>query len=570
MRKIIEDKLRKGNEQYIRKLTVIQDSIYGVDIQPIAVEIAKLRCFLSLVVDELVLDNEENRGIEPLPNLEFKFVAANTLIGLPSAASQSAFGVTATVNKLKELREAYLRSFAAEKTQIEKEFKATQQKLFKENVQWAVANTLVKQLTEWDPFSYESCGWFDPGWMFGIEHGFDVVIANPPYMDSRAMVGRGQKSFREAIVQSYSMTRGSWDIYIAFFELGFEVMNRNGVLTFITPDKWISKPFGDELRKVKLSNIFSIVRSGREVFESSNIDSIISFFSHAEHGQLHIIDSEYDRFVLKRLVDKAMLKPPYTFDYLFSDYLEFLLKLDSLSGRVSDLANCENSCATDDAYKLKPLITDSPRDIFDHNRQLKVVNTGTINKYAYRWGHHEMTYLGRKFLCPVVSRSKFTSLFPKSYGKKSVRPKIIIKGLNLLDACLDSDGTVIPGIPTLVITDNDLDNLKFLLSVLNSKVAFFYVKERYPASSYNLGTNFTPEMINNLPLPLINKQEQRPFINLVENILSIMADADYFENNEKQFKVKEYQSRIDQMVYELYGLTPEEITVVEGKANKWK
>jgi len=142
--------------------------------------------------------------------------------------------------------------------------------------------------------------------------------------------------------------------------------------------------------------------------------------------------------------------------------------------------------------------------------------------------------------------------------------------LNLLDACLDSDGTVIPGIPTLVITDNDLDNLKFLLSVLNSKVAFFYVKERYPASSYNLGTNFTPEMINNLPLPQINKQEQKPFINLVENILNVMADADYFENNEKQFKVKEYQSRIDKMVYELYGLTPEEITVVEGKANKWK
>ena len=80
MRKIIEDKLNKGNEHYIRKLTLIQDSIYGVDIQPIAVEISKLRCFLSLVVDELVFDNEDNRGIEPLPNLEFKFVAANSLV----------------------------------------------------------------------------------------------------------------------------------------------------------------------------------------------------------------------------------------------------------------------------------------------------------------------------------------------------------------------------------------------------------------------------------------------------------------------------------------------------------
>ena len=180
VRQTVEKNVRKENWAYIRKLMVIRDSIYGVDIQAIAVEIAKLRCFLSLIVDEVVADAEDNRGIEPLPNLEFKFVAANTLIGLPSAANQSAFGVTATVNKLKELRESYLRSFGADKLKIEKEFRATQQKLFKENVQWAVADTLVKQLTEWDPFSYESCSWFDPEWMFGVSGGFDVVIANPP------------------------------------------------------------------------------------------------------------------------------------------------------------------------------------------------------------------------------------------------------------------------------------------------------------------------------------------------------------------------------------------------------
>ncbi len=83
VRQTVEKNVSRENWAYIRKLMIIRDSIYGVDIQPIAVEIAKLRCFLSLVVDELVLDSEENRGIEPLPNLEFKFVAANTLIGLP-------------------------------------------------------------------------------------------------------------------------------------------------------------------------------------------------------------------------------------------------------------------------------------------------------------------------------------------------------------------------------------------------------------------------------------------------------------------------------------------------------
>jgi len=563
MRRIIEDKLRKGNEQYIRKLTVIQDSIYGVDIQPIAVEIAKLRCFLSLVVDETVLDNEENRGIEPLPNLEFKFVAANTLIGLPSVAKQSAFGVTKTVKRLKELREDYLRSFGDEKLRIEKEFRATQQELSQESVKWALTDAQAKQLTDWYPFSYKPCSWFDPAWMFGVENGFDVVIANPPYIDSELMVNLGQKDLRETIQRTYTMTRGNWDIYIAFFERGFQVLNRNGALTFITPDKWISKPFGDALRKATIDNIFCILRSGRGVFESSNVDSIISFFSSIKHNQLKIIDSGHDRFVFKRQIDKSSLKPPFAFDYLFSDHLPILLKIDNMPKKLSDLAGCENACATSDAYKLEPLIKDLSA-AFDRNGQLKIVNTGTIGKYYPRWGNHEMTYLGHKYLCPIVDRGKFLSLFKNSYGQKSIQPKIIIKGLNLLDACLDSDGSIIPGKSTLIVAGTDIRKLKFILSIINSRLAFFYLRERYPASSYNLGTNFTKEMINDLPLPLISEDQQKRLISLVDEILAIMVSADYSASKQKRLKYEEYQRDIDQMVYDLYGLTLGEIGVVES------
>jgi adenine-specific DNA-methyltransferase len=568
MRRIIEDKLRKGNEQYIRKLTIIQDSIYGIDIQPIAVEIAKLRCFLSLIVDELVLDNEDNRGIEPLPNLEFKFIAANTLIGLPPRAErQGIFGVSGTVQRLKALRESYLRSYGKEKEAIQGDFRDTQQGLFKENMEWARSNIQMKQLIEWDPFSYQPSGWFDPDWMFGIVDGFDVVIANPPYIDSELMVNLGQTHLREAIQRTYAMTRGNWDIYIAFFESGLKAMNTSGVLTFITPDKWISKPFGDALRIAKINNISTIIRSGRGVFESSNVDSIISFFSNIRCQQLKILDSELDRFILKRQIDKKSLKPPFALDYLFSDHLELLLKIDTISSKVSNVSNCENACATSDAYKLESLIKDSP-DSFAPNKQLKIINTGTIGKYYPRWGNREMTYLGHKYLHPVVNKEKFFRLFKNTYSQKAVQTKIIIKGLNLLDACLDPDGTIIPGKSTLIIASSDIRELKFLLSIMNSKLAFFYLRERYPASSYNLGTSFTKEMINNLPLPLLKENERKPFVSLVDNILILMISPDYFENSEKQLKVKEYQSQIDQMVYELYGLTPEEIGVVEGTFKK--
>jgi len=82
--------------------------------------------------------------------------------------------------------------------------------------------------------------------------------------------------------------------------------------------------------------------------------------------------------------------------------------------------------------------------------------------------------------------------------------------------------------------------------------------------STTFGTLPTPDMINNLPLPLLTENEREPFIKNVDHILRITAVTDYFESKGKQAEVEELESQIDQMVYELYGLTPEEIAVVEG------
>jgi len=176
------ERIRNENWEYVRKLLIIQKSIYGVDIQSIAVEISKLRFFLSLIVDEQIDDLKNNRGVEALPNLEFKFVAANSLIGLPSVMNrQVGLGiVNEEVVRLKELRNKYLRSYGTEKKQIEEDFLKTRGKLIEHNDNWG-KDALALQLFNWDPFSNEACDWFDPEWMFGIEDGFDVVIANPPY-----------------------------------------------------------------------------------------------------------------------------------------------------------------------------------------------------------------------------------------------------------------------------------------------------------------------------------------------------------------------------------------------------
>lgn len=402
--------------------------------------------------------------------------------------------------------------------------------------------------------------------VFQEKGGFDIVIANPPYIDSESMVKSGDSEIRNAIQRTYSWTKGNWDIYIAFFELGFREMNKNGVLTYITPDKWIAKPFGDEFRKGVIKNIFVLLKAGRKIFKEAKVDSIITFFASKHSDSFKIINFEEGKFIFKREVNKSSLLSPFTLDHLFSENLDFLLELGKLNKRVSDFSECENACATSDAYKLAPLIKSLSEDKFNKENFLKIINTGTIGKYYMKWGKQEMTYLKNKYLYPVVERKEFLDTFKNSYAIKSLKPKIIIKGLNLLDGCLDQEGDVIPGKTTLVITDNDIQKLKFLLTIINSKLAIFYIKERYPSSSYNQGVGFTKDMINNFPIPNVDGIKRNELVSFSDEISSIAASEDYLGNKEKQNKVLYLRHEIDELLYQLYGLAPEEIAVVEGKS----
>lgn len=195
IRKEFEKKFNAGSLDYIRKLTVIQNSIFGIDIQPIAVEIARLRCFLSLVIEEKVYDDEPNRGINPLPNLDFKFIIANTLLSLPhdsdskknvSANQMSIFENQEHIDQLKAVREEYFSANDAEtKNELRVSFAAIQKAMAQEAFTNKNASALYQALFQWEPFGNNVTDWFDADWMFGVKDGFDIVIANPPYVESR-------------------------------------------------------------------------------------------------------------------------------------------------------------------------------------------------------------------------------------------------------------------------------------------------------------------------------------------------------------------------------------------------
>lgn len=559
-RKELKKKIKVPN--YLHKLGIIRDCIFGVDIQPIAVEISKLRCFLSLIVDEKVDDEDENRGIEHLPNLEFKFVCANTLIGLPESENSKNILVKDmyedmdNISKLKELRQIYLTSYGKDKERIEEDFKKVQSAMLIQTIKSKKVNIKTLALQQWKPFSDEACSWFDPDWMYGIIDGFDIVIGNPPYIDSETMVNLGLEDLRNHLVSTLKFTRGNWDIYIAFLEVGFNLLNKSGIITYITPDKWISKPFGYKLRKNLLQNYLIITESGRDVFESSNVDSIITFIGKNKSSKLSVC--KFTKEKIEKLADipKQSIIEPFTFDWLFSNHIKFITSIERFTSMLSDIGTCDSACATSDAYKLKEYIINIPEKTFTPEKYLKVINTGTIDKYINKWGRTEMKYLGDKFLFPAVNKLKFLDAFSNTYGAKSVKQKLIIKGLTLLDVCYDDIGEIIPGKSTLIVTGSNEHDLKFLLGLLNSKLPIFYIKEKYRSSSYNQGINFNKGMINNLPIPNIDEEKKHAVVKIVDKILKI-------KKSDPTTNTIELEQQIDQIVYELYGLTDAEIAIVE-------
>ena len=382
---------------------------------------------------------------------------------------------------------------------------------------------------------------------------FDIVIGNPPYIDSETMINIGLESERKYIIDTYKYISGNWDIYLAFLEKGLDLSR--DLLCYITPDKWLSRPFGLKFREqCMLSKMFEIVHVGSKIFENVRVDGIISLFNQKSEKITALRFIEDKKVKAINVLPKKELPPPYLIDFLFSENLNIIRKIEkSSTNLLSDFSMCENACATNDAYKLVSLIKNESS--FDREKYFTLVNTGTIDKYSNKWGIKEITYLGEKYLYPIVNRKKFNGTFGKSYVLKANKPKIILKGLNLLNACIDFNGSVLPGKTTLIICNEDIKLLKILCAVVNSKLATFYIKNKYSSSSYCGGITFTKEMLNNFPLP--DTIIQQSIVNHVEQILNKRKEN-------PQADIIEHENAINEIMYKLYNLTKDEINIIES------
>ena len=326
---------RYRDSDFGRKLYLIQNSIFGVDIQPIACQIAKLRFFISLAIEQEPDKDAGNFGIKPLPNLETRFVAANTLIGIDLSEARGLFQDDVVQQLLKEIAPIREKFFLANnrqkkrkleeqeercRKQLENELerqrtewinnqqreikqkvaqlpnpKQREQQLKEEQAKYKIRKAKfdadfenARKIVQWKPYDQNAKeDWFDPEWMFRITEGFDIAIGNPPYVESRnsLLLDEQKTAYGKQVVSDWeeSLPRGI-DLLIYFYARSAKFLNEYGNGCFITQNAWLNTDYGYKFQRFSLNkfSFLQIVDTSARFFsdtKSQNINAIITLFS---------------------------------------------------------------------------------------------------------------------------------------------------------------------------------------------------------------------------------------------------------------------------------------------------
>ncbi|MFI5069967.1 MAG: Eco57I restriction-modification methylase domain-containing protein [Terriglobales bacterium] len=233
---------------FARKLYLLENSIFGVDIEPIACQIAKLRFFIALLVDQRVDPSAKNSGVRPLPNLETRIVVADALVPIQQ---ETRFQLQLGAARLAELRSQLNRIrhdiFNArtpeQKAKLRERDAALRSELSGELGQLGMPSKTARLLAGWDPYDQNThAPFFDPDWMFAVQE-FDIVIGNPPYVRQEQI-----KELKSTLKQYFDCYTGAADLYVYFYERGVRLLRVGGVFSFITSNKWFRSGYGKALR----------------------------------------------------------------------------------------------------------------------------------------------------------------------------------------------------------------------------------------------------------------------------------------------------------------------------------
>ncbi len=581
---VIHDAFENNELDYGRKLFLIENCIHGVDIQPIATQISKLRFFISLIVDQKSHgDKSNNFGIRPLPNLDFKIIAANTLIAAPqddfennALFSNDAFFENFSdlthdyfkvanpddKRKLRDKIETLINAKCDEKLRGIKSLSHNETKNKKQIDQLESHQKLWQSYA--NLFKHEAVAFFEPRYFFPqLSGGFDIVIGNPPYGVSI------KNEYRTNLVNHLGKVP-DYEIYYYFIEIAHVLLKNGGVNSYIIPNTFLFNVFAENYREklIKDWTIECLIDcTAFKIFDAATVLNAITVFIKDENEN----DKIGYKFTAGAL-DFAELSSRKTMFLSKEDILEnnknwgLLFKLSEITLLLTKKICTDKSVLVDlfdvsqgyIPYRRADLIK-----LYGKENGNKIVDERQWHSSVKESDDYRQEIFGENL--SRYSYSNVADSFIK-YGKHLagyvdlkyfVQPRVLIREITnpcVIASYIEEEYVNDPQIINIV-PKNTQSNLKYLLGLLNSKLATFYHFNSSPKATKGAFPKILVTDIKNFPIPKIPADQQQPFIKLVDKILAYKKAGNDTSALERE---------IDVLVYGLYGLSDEEILIVEG------
>lgn len=560
------------------KYDTIKNCIFAADIDPSAVDIAQLRLWLSLVIDDEINPDAQSeldghRNPLPLPNLECNILCGNSLIdefegiklinesellGNAKANSQIETAQVEIDYYIKKLivkqNELFGCDDTGKKQAIKNEIACLRDEIIMVQMRGCTQEQIDKFKETEKLASKPYVLWqLDFAKVFREKGGFDVVIGNPPYVDSETM-SNTLPEMRKFLSKHFSCAKGNWDLFIIFIEKGLNLLAQNGLISYIVPNKLISAPYAKAIRE-KINNCQIIeVRdySSVNVFKSASVYPIV----------FHVKNSDIKKFVKmtvmsdikivnhQNIISKENFYMDTNWDKYFNVSLNDLKIIKKISGftPLVNLANICGAATVGEAYKIKELIFDSkdPKDV-----GIKFINTGCIDKYKSCYGISPIRYLKDVYFNPKIAEKDLKNMSMKRY-MESKSEKIIVGGMNKTIECFYDKGEYLAGKSTTIIYNYKY--LKYLTAVLNSSLMSFYYSINF--KSMSLAGGFFRIGVPQIKLLPIAIPEENTVHRIEEKVDKIQK---FLENkSENDEEIKKLMFEINEEIYKVYGITEEE------------
>lgn len=560
------------------KKHIINNQLYGVDINPNSVNICRLRLWIELLKSSYYLENngaDKYIDLEILPNLEFKVLSANSLIELEEKEGNNNLKLAYDKTELvKNMREYFNADF-----ETKKEIRKKVLKLLKEYSQY---NTKLK---DYNPFDMlKSYDFFDSEIMFGID-SFDIVIMNPPYFQLT-----GKHKYLHYFEKGKNKTA---DIYQLFMETALnKLLSQMGVVSAVVSNKWMRAGYGERTREFLYNNcyVFEIIDLGANWFESATVDTnIITYakdrekqekieaykISKCENIELNknekdnfiFTSKDYGAWIILNKTEKDILEKVKKFkplkDWNINIYRGILTGFNEAF--IIDEETKNKLILEDKKSKeiIKPLLRgrDIKRYSYDF-KNLYLINTHNgikeknilpidINKYSAIKKHLDKYYSDLevrqdKGITPYNLRNC-------AYLEEFDKPKIIYAETTISPNFYYDNENFIAEKTNFIMTG---ENLKYIMAVLSSKLGFYIFYNFYSEITLgDVGFQYRKSSLETFPIPEPNENTLKEIEDLVEKII---------ENKKEGKDTEEDERDIDKIVYTLYDLTIEEINIVEN------